>query len=157
MCEKFKTCCIFYCFFYCCSVFPPSVFFSFKTTFFWSHTCCSASDWENFPADCGTRAESSSFPGLENIFMPLLQFSSPNTFFFICFRKVDANSSSLSCILHLGFFWIHCLKSQMWAITRLLSEQLPNARALMQILAWLIFSGSCSKFRNVYRNPSWWL
>lgn len=78
-----------------------------------------ASDWENFPADCRARAESSSFLGLENIFMPLLQFSSPNTFFFICFRKVDANSSSLSCILHLGFF-----EFTVWKVK---CEQLPGS------------------------------
>lgn len=78
------------------------------------------------------KTPSSSFHGLENIFMLKLLSSALNAFFFICLRRLEANSSSSGGA---GFF---SLKSQMWAITAVLSAPLSNARAMMQILSWLI-------------------
>lgn len=100
MCEKFKTCSFFsfipaQCFLFSCFI---------KQHFFGLIPVAEPVIEKTFP--CWLRREgwtSPSFLGLENIFMLLLHFSSPNTFPFICFRKVEANSSSLSCILHLGF------------------------------------------------------
>lgn len=107
---------------------------------FWSNTCFSANYWESssvLSAERQLNPRKTPHPFLVwKTFSCLGCSSLPRTvspLFVSGSWKLIRPHQAVHCIL--VFFRIHCLKSQMWAITRLLSEQLPNARALMQILA----------------------